>query len=438
MKYITQLQKKEIDKKYFPNGFLYTIKTFNTKSYSNSKRCDEPFETLQEYERTVKSIRHRNALRFFSHLKNMNEANFIKEINNQFLEYTLENRQHSEFWLSLTYDLVLKGFSVAGKIEDINLRGAFIEWHKLKISELIKQPPQQEIDKPKADIQNIFNFIDFLHSNIDNFNQYNDVKKELNLLGVERSNLEPDTNFKDKLKYNEVQKEIEQKYNVIDKNIIQFIEQKAIEYKVFEFNRTHIFAIKENAESKDVEIILEQRQKYFEFVKNTNSEYYPRFLFSNFNRSMKELFGFFDKSYKNEFKMFESSATTIHSKNQDSDKTKNNQAQPKETNKFSGVKKELHNNIFKGNTFLLWLKFKDNKDISISSRTDLRVIYELMKADNYFQETIELKHYIKFLNDNYFDGSIIELKKQYINNSANIQRSKDYEEYKTNLKLTLK
>ena len=36
----------------------------------------------------------------------MNETDFIKEINNQFLNYALENSQHSELWLSLTYDLV--------------------------------------------------------------------------------------------------------------------------------------------------------------------------------------------------------------------------------------------------------------------------------------------------------------------------------------------
>lgn len=47
----------------------------------------------------------------------MNETDFIKEINNQFLNYALENSQHSELWLSLTYDLVWKGFSIGGKIE---------------------------------------------------------------------------------------------------------------------------------------------------------------------------------------------------------------------------------------------------------------------------------------------------------------------------------
>lgn len=147
--YISDAQKREIDKKYFPNGFPYVITTFKPESYSNSKRFYKPFESLQEYEKVVKSLRHRNGLSFFHFIKNMNEADFIKEINNQYLDYTLENTENAEYWLKLTYDLVLKGFSVAGKIEDVNLRGAFINWHNEKIKSIdIKQPQQTETQRP--------------------------------------------------------------------------------------------------------------------------------------------------------------------------------------------------------------------------------------------------------------------------------------------------
>lgn len=154
---ISDAQKKEIDKKYFPNGFFYKVKTFDFIIYSNSKRFDEPFESLQEYEKAVKNLRHRNALSFFHFIKNMNEADFIKEINNQYLDYTLENTENAEYWLKLTYDLVLKGFSVAGKIEDINLRGAFINWYNEKIKSIdIKQPQQIKTEKLK---KTLFEFI---------------------------------------------------------------------------------------------------------------------------------------------------------------------------------------------------------------------------------------------------------------------------------------
>ena len=147
MNYITELQKNEIDKKYFPNGFFYTIKTFDPTSYSNSKRFNEPFENITDYERAVKIVRHSNALRFFHTIKTMNEVDFINEINSQYLNYTLENIENSQLWLSLTYDLVLKGFSV-GKIEDVKIRSVFIEWYNFKVSELNKQPQQSEAVKP--------------------------------------------------------------------------------------------------------------------------------------------------------------------------------------------------------------------------------------------------------------------------------------------------
>ena len=63
---------------------------------------------------------------------------------------------------------------------------------------------------------------------------------------------------------------------------------------------------------------------------------------------------------------------------------------------------------------------------------------ELMMSDGYFQTTVELKHYISWLNKHFFDGRVIELKKQDLNKKTNIQRGKDYALYKTNLKITLK
>ena len=119
-------------------------------------------------------------------------------------------------------------------------------------------------------------------------------------------------------------------------------------------------------------------------------------------------------------------------------KDEHNEPQQKETKNPNEVKKELHNNIFKGNTFLLWFKYYQNKNIDVTCKTDLRVIYELMKKDNCFQNTIELKHYINWLNSEFFDGAIMELKKQYFDSRPNQQRLKDYEHYKTNLQLTFK
>lgn len=93
--------------------------------------------------------------------------------------------------------------------------------------------------------------------------------------------------------------------------------------------------------------------------------------------------------------------------------------------------KELHNNIFVGNSFEIWERYKENKNLTASDRTDLRVVFELMKIDNLFVETIELKHYIRWLNQKeIFNDSVTELKNINLNTTPNRQRAKDYYGYK--------
>ena len=108
--------------------------------------------------------------------------------------------------------------------------------------------------------------------------------------------------------------------------------------------------------------------------------------------------------------------------------------QPEDVKNYE-VKKELHNDIFKHNAFEVFEIYKENKQINVNSRTDLRVIFELLKGDNLLLKTIELKHYIDWLNRVYYDGNVTELKKQNLNSKPNIVRTNDYNAYK---KTTLK
>jgi hypothetical protein len=100
------------------------------------------------------------------------------------------------------------------------------------------------------------------------------------------------------------------------------------------------------------------------------------------------------------------------------------------TNKPPKERKELHNNIFKGNAFEVLDKYFSNKNVNGSSATDLRLVFELMKIDNLFIETIELKHYINWLNKYYFDNNLITLRKINLKTKPNIQRTNDYIEYR--------
>lgn len=100
------------------------------------------------------------------------------------------------------------------------------------------------------------------------------------------------------------------------------------------------------------------------------------------------------------------------------------------------IKKELHNNIFKDNSIYLFEKYFDNKSMTFQSRTDFRFLFEQMKKDSLIHDTVTLGQYIKFIGKyGYYET---ELKAIELDALKNIQRTKDYNEYKDNLKTTLK
>ena len=110
--------------------------------------------------------------------------------------------------------------------------------------------------------------------------------------------------------------------------------------------------------------------------------------------------------------------------------------QQQKNNEPDEVKKELHNNIFKDNSIYLFEKYFDNKSMTFQSRTDFRFLFEQMKKDNLIHDTVTLGQYIKFIGKyGYYEK---ELKAIELDALKNIQRTKDYNEYKDNLKTTLK
>ena len=88
------------------------------------------------------------------------------------------------------------------------------------------------------------------------------------------------------------------------------------------------------------------------------------------------------------------------------------------------------------NTFLLFEKYCEDYNIDNTCRTDLRVLFQLFDKDEYFIDTIELKHYLNFLSK-YLKYDSSELKKQNLNTKPNINRTSNYTRIKNNLKLTL-
>ena len=62
--------------------------------------------------------------------------------------------------------------------------------------------------------------------NIENFKKYNEVLNELHLLDLEREKVKKSKNFVEKLKYDQIQKAIKEKFTIIQENIIEPIEEK--------------------------------------------------------------------------------------------------------------------------------------------------------------------------------------------------------------------
>ena len=68
-------------------------------------------------------------------------------------------------------------------------------------------------------IKALFKFIEFLHSNIQNFNQYDEVISDWVYSANQMNNLNPNKNSTDKLKYDDLEENFE--YNL--KNIQRFL-----------------------------------------------------------------------------------------------------------------------------------------------------------------------------------------------------------------------
>lgn len=174
-------------------------------------------------------------------------------------------------------------------------------------------------DKIKA----LFQFIEYLYSNIENFNQYNDLIEEVELLDKERKKVSPQSNYKDKLKYDEVQVKIKDKFIIIKDNIIIPITSKATELNIYDFQNnntssevhTDIHKLKENFSNEDLQEIFNHKNKYLEYRTETKGEGYFElgFFFNDFDEVLKGLFDYFKETEHNEFEAFETKTIRVNS-----------------------------------------------------------------------------------------------------------------------------
>lgn len=175
-------------------------------------------------------------------------------------------------------------------------------------------------DKIKA----LFQFIEYLHSNIENFNQYNDLIKELESLNKVRSNLKPEQNYKDKLQYNKVQAEIENKFKTLQHNTANLIKAKAKELNVCNFDNepTYSFSgiedeieqLKEDFSKDNLPEIFKRKQQYIEYRERTHKTFLSlQPFFDKLDEITKSLFDYFKDTDRNEFEAFEIKAIPVNS-----------------------------------------------------------------------------------------------------------------------------
>lgn len=170
-------------------------------------------------------------------------------------------------------------------------------------------------------IKALFQFIEYLHSNIEYFNQYNNLIEELEELGKIRKRLKPKNNYKDKLYYNEVQAEIETKFEELQNNTANLIKGKAKELNVCSFKNeldfngieSEIHKLKENFNNKQVPEILKYKHLYIEYRTKTHKTFLSLQLFFNdLDEITKSLFSFFQDTAQNEFEAFENKVIQVN------------------------------------------------------------------------------------------------------------------------------
>lgn len=88
-------------------------------------------------------------------------------------------------------------------------------------------------------------------------------------------------------------------------------------------------------------------------------------------------------------------------------------------------KKEMHNNIFVGNSFEVWESLFENLNIDETKNTDLRFMYEVMKDKNQIHENITVKAITNWINKEY-EFSITKLQYTSIKSKSNDNRMTIY------------
>jgi hypothetical protein len=174
-------------------------------------------------------------------------------------------------------------------------------------------------------INALFEFIDYLDKNRTEYiEKYLPLCNELKQLDNLRHALRPNDNYKDKQSYDNIQKQIAEKFEPITENIYKPIREKLLELRIWSGddvyssiwnnNITEIADFRRSFSAEDTNQVFRYKEKYLNFRTKTNSDFLClSFIFSNLDEILKELFDFFKDSKENEFDSFETKTIEVGS-----------------------------------------------------------------------------------------------------------------------------
>ncbi len=147
----------------------------------------------------------------------------------------------------------------------------------------------------------LFDFIEFLHSNINDFKSKNDLIENVYSLSRERGQLRPSLNYKDRLSVNKLKSEVSINATIIDNEILLPIIQKANELNIcdvtaletlWNYNIGAIENFKRNFNEADIPLVMEAKRKYTKFIDAAKIVEYTAF-FNDLNEILDLLFDYF-------------------------------------------------------------------------------------------------------------------------------------------------
>lgn len=173
-------------------------------------------------------------------------------------------------------------------------------------------------------INSIFIFIDYLHSNINYYNSFQNTFDKINELKNKSFKLKPKENFKHKSLHDKILNEINQECEIVKINIINPLIEKitllnicdytnvaTISSTIENWNLPEIENLKSNFNEQDVNTILLNKRLYNDYKISVQTDFYQDFFFSNFDKILNELFDFFTPIENKHFDSCENYADKI-------------------------------------------------------------------------------------------------------------------------------